>query len=450
MKYTPFVAFVFTLTLGWSSFASAQGIYSSTPHSSSSGREVIAPDLGAEDLYFYKDVLIDGVALPENVDATEGVSRVTLNGTGSLTLINKKANAEGSLRMTIFGGTEIQSRRVWQNNYIKTWWSGVLPGLEITRAPRIDDISFSGSADRSSRKIIYSTYGMGGDNEEFSFSQPVMVIFPVAKADGTKMLIAQKESLGSTSSERWSVDGNSFCYVQNGLCVTGLSRINSVALIEELFSQCPFQHSNVANGEFSGAPNCIIKCDRGFVLNDTFDGCVEGSKDSNLFFSEGSVYEVRPGTFRLTETRQQLDRYPDVEMAVQGLSPRDERLVRVQSAAARDTVRDETYDAEMRRQKLVQEGTLATEAKDDSDGGFLNYVLQIRNSLGLSPNVFSEETYVTEDSGELVLDEEGNPIPAEEDMYTSAPLLPSTGAGIFVTLIIIGIAVMFFARRRQI
>lgn len=445
-----------TLGFALSFFCVLSFFITDTQAASDIGQEHLSNDIGAEDLYFYKDILLEGVALPEDVDADYGSSSVTLEGTGSLTLVNKKVSSDGSLRMTLFGGTEITSTRTWNGEYLKTWWSGLLPAPDRAQAPRLDDITFSGKADNAgSRKIVYGTYALGLSNEMFSFSQPAMFLFPVSKANGTKMWIAHRDSSGS-----WTADGTEYCYVQDNMCVAGISQINEIALIEELFSRCPFEIHNIENGDFVGPPSCTIQCDRGYQLNDTFDNCVESTGNMNKFFQDGSMYKVRPGTFRLTESREQFNRYDDIETSVAGLSGRDERRIRKQGAASRETVRDEVNTLQERRQKVQEEGLLEhfdgdVLAQNDGDDGFMNYLLEIRTALDPSPNVFSETTYVVDDDGEFVLDENGEKIVAEpteteEDMYTSAPLLPSTGAGVFLSFIILGIVVMFFARRRHI
>lgn len=407
-------------------------------------RETIAPDLGAEDLYFYNDVFIQGVSLPENVDVTDGQSSVLLEGTGSLTLINKKVDNQGGLRFTLFGGTEVESRRIWNSTYLKDWWGGVLPSLSVVQMPRIDDIVFTAdNTEHSSRNLVYGAYGLGMANEEFSFSQPGMFVFPVAKPDGTKILIASR----SLSDDNWSVSGD-FCMIEDGYCVVALSQVNEIALVEQLYSQCFNEPQDVQNGEFVGPPTCSIRCNRGYVLSEDLSSCVK----SDYIPGAGSqdAYKVRPGTFRFINAREeQIDKKFDLDISLTG-NAKDDRRIRIHNAASRETVRDDVLEMTKHQNTLIEneESAKPAYAREDNSG-FLNYLLEVRDAFDPSPNVFSEE--VALDETEPLTDEFGEPLSPEQndDFYSSAPLLPSTGAGVFLTLILFGIAVMIFARRRQ-
>lgn len=105
-----------------------------------------------------------------------------------------------------------------------------------------------------------------------------------------------------------------------------------------------------------------------------------------------------------------------------------------------------------RNQRSAEEqiaGSMSSSAskkdKDDNDS-FLNYLLQMRNSFGAgkSANVYQE--------GEIVKAEEQqgeSETLGEEEVHSSAPLLPSTGPEIFAAIAILGLLMMLFGVRRQ-
>ncbi len=400
-------------------------------------QEVVRPDIGAEDLYYYNHVKFDEVVSPEDTTVLSGESLVTLEGSGSVTVINKKIDSTGSLRVTVFGGTEIRNyRERVQDSVNYSWWDGLLTAPVVVQQPQLSDIQFTGvAASLDSRKLVYAAYGMGKSNEEYRFSQPAMFVFPVVKPEGTKIWIAQR----GVGESQWNVGENDYCFIEDGMCIVALSNVSELALIEQLYSRCPQTHVGVVqNGEFVGPPTCAIQCYNGYSFDATLESCVRASRTS------GSSYEVRPGTFRFVDARGQLDRHFDLDLAATGDKEHDDRL-RIQNASSQKTVREQ-MERDTDREDSFRAEMNGSDDGSDNDG-FMNYLLQIRNSFEPNNNVFSATTSIEGNNENENID--GAATNGDDAYHASAPLLPSTGAGVFLTLIILGMVIMVFARRRH-
>ncbi len=394
---------------------------------------------GDEDYYYDDSVIFPGAELPSNLDSTQGTSSVEVQGNGTVTVGDRLTG--GDLRVTVLGGTTVKSTRYWNESDIKTWWNGTFPSPKKGRAPSTDQIVFSNPGNHlNSEPHVSVTFEMGGKNESWSFSQEALFVFPVTDGDGVRLWLAQKENELSDNA-KWNISESNSCIVNDGVCVVTLSTINSVALVREFYTDCPPNlHGVIENGFVSGPPTCSIQCDRGYELNEVGTGCVEavfeggGVLGLGLDDTESKIFNVRPGYFRLTKARGQIDRFIDSD----GLSGDDKIRIDRQNAALLGTLAEE-------KAKFASDAVVSDPGEEDD--AFLNYLLERNASGGKNPNVFSESAMIEGDAEQGGVVDEGEDGMSKGGFHASAPLLPSTGPEVFVVLVVVGFALMLLSRR---
>ena len=407
--------------LDWRTFLIGLAFLSSTAFA----MDTFYGDLGDEDFFFDKFVLIDGVELQDSAEDTEGVSTLELTGTGSLTVENTKWGTS----VTVFGETTIQSERKWEAEDKKSWFEGIVPAPGRGIKPYYANVSFEDEGRHPhSRVKVLSAFTMGISNETFVFSTPAFFRFPTEIPDGTKLWLAFKEE-GTPADEEdalWEIQEGDFCVATNGSCELELDRFNAVALVREHFTKCPrttYSDTEIVNGVIAGIPECLITCDRGFELDYGTMKCLErgfANADTALseevqnwkFLSGIAEKPGRPGYYRYTGARpNQIDH----ELATEGLEGNDKyRVARINAASGN------------RSNDVIDEIVV----EENKDAGLMEYLLQVRNFFGpgSSANVVRSE--------EATIDGEG------EEVYSSAPLLPQTGPGLFLGLATLGLGFM--------
>jgi len=402
---------------------------------------------GTQDWYFNNEVLIDGVESPADMEANTGTSSVSIEGEGTLTVGHQTKGAD-KLNVTVVGGTTISSERRWETEDTKVWWEGIFPTPREGQDPSSDEISFTTSGKHPDSWVVpLATYSMGLSNETFKFSQPAYFTFATEIPDGTKLWMAFKEKvtpLGNEEAE-WTIAEGDFCVTEDNICKVTLDELGDVSFVEEYFKVCPRSGSSnteVENGMIGNAPKCQVSCNRGYELDYETMKCVapEGSELVETIatpaetqvpvVSEKEVTDFPPGYIRFTGTRSQLES----EISTEGLS--GEALTRAlkQNASVRKTVADG-----------IPEEVVDTTAEDSENDSFLNYLLQIRNFFGADTNSNVVRSEEAENGEEVVINEEE----MMEEVHNSAPLLPSTGPGIFLGLAGLGLGCMMVGRGRK-
>ena len=401
-------------------------------------------DLGTEDLYFVNEVLIDGVELPEELDSSIGISSVEIEGTGTLN-IGDSIKGPDRLNVSVFGGTTIDVERRWDDADTPTWFEGILPSPKIVLTPPSTDILYDDDARHSASFVkVLDAYGMGMGNESFSFSTPASFTFPAELPDGIKLWFAFKEDVTPAENKdnpTWRIAEGEYCVILNGLCILELAEFNEVALVEEYFYKCPrssYSDTDVINGVIGSEPECLITCDRGYELDYGEMKCV--SEEGTEYIPNKTRYApattkhswmpavpidetedlvANPGYYRYTGAREnQLEK----ELEDAGIVGKGKYRVRRTNAA--DSIRST---------KITEEKI----SRNNSDAGLMEYMMQVRNFFGAgsSANVVrSEEAEINSENG-------------EGEMYSSAPLLPSTGPGLFLGLAALGLGCMVVGAR---
>lgn len=281
---------------------------------------------------------------------------------------------------------------------------------------------------------------MGMNNESFSFSTPARFTFPTPIPDGTKLWMAMKDDGTPSESDTalWKITEGDFCVTEKNVCSVSLAKLGEVSFVQEYFTQCPRSgdsDTKVENGSIGNPPECRVTCDKGFELDYDTMKCVSTSgatssassspsTPNEVVVSDGGTEGVPPGYFRFTGSREQLRRH----ITTEGLEGEALTQAERQNASVRKTNEGE-----------VTEEAPAVDSKKD---GFLNYILQIRNFFGAnsSPNTVSSESPASE--GETVTEGE-----TQGEEHSSAPLLPSTGPGIFLGLAGLGLGCMVVGRK---
>ncbi|MCF7905847.1 hypothetical protein K9L63_01495 [Candidatus Gracilibacteria bacterium] len=400
-----------------------------------------------QDWYFNDQVLIDGVTLPSDMDANTGKSTVSIEGEGTM-MIGHQTKGAGKLNVTVVGGTTITSERRWESGDTKVWWEGIFPVPGEGQDPSSDKVSFATEGKHPDSWIVpLATYSMGLSNETFQFSKPAYFTFATEIPDGTKLWMAFKEKVtpAENADAEWKIAEGDFCVVEDDICQVTLNELNEVSFVEEYFRVCPRSGSSdtqVENGTIGAAPKCSVSCNRGYTLDYANMKCVadeeeeipqsveteSGSETAEATTIAPEVKSFRPGYLRFAGTRSQLENVIETE----GLS--GDELARAQrhNASVRKTVADD-----------MPEEVLDTTSADSEKDSFLNYLLQIRNFFGADSNanvVRSEEARNEAESEENA---------DTEETHASAPLLPSTGPGIFLGVAALGLGCMMIGRRRK-
>ncbi len=407
------------------------------------------------DLYYQNGVLLEGVEPPTDPNSNSGESSIALNGTGTLTIGNQIGG--GFPRITVLGGTTISSSRTWSEEAAKkTWWDGQFSTPGAGRLPDKYDINYTTVNDID----VVGAFSWGLANESFRFTTPAKAVFPVEAIDNQKLLIAYKN--GGT----WSVDSTDFCIVENGLCYTEITDMSDIAFIREVFQTCPLK--SITNGSAGSVPSCIITCNRGYELNEAANGCVAsdgiftddgddgvGEDGEDMAYNDevddysyeedsGPSYEFPPGYFRYNGTKDQRFRKLDVaELEGDNLKLANRMNRGYLSRNPRSA------EEQFKKEEVVDE--------DKGDDGFASYLLQMRNIFTqdkikeeMANNELKRVEAVAAENKEV---EEGELVAKEnqqsETFHSGAPLLPSTGPEVFVTIAVIGFLMMLFGARRR-
>ncbi len=414
------------------------------------------------DLYYQNGVLLEGVEPPTDPTANTGKSLITLNGTGTLTIGNQVGG--GFPRVTVLGGTTISSSRSWSEEAAKkTWWDGQFTTPGAGRLPNKYDINYTTVNDLE----VVGAFSWGLANESFEFSTPAKAVFPVEATDNQKLLIAYK------SGGNWAINPSDFCIVEGGLCYVEIKNMSDIAFIKEVFQTCPLK--TITNGSAGSVPSCIITCDRGYELNEAATGCVasdgfiddggdntnvdnnggdetasydEDYQNSEYVEDPGPSYEFPPGYFRYNGTKDQRFRKLDTT-ELEG----DELKLANRMNRGYISRNPRSAEDQIKKEEVVEDD-------DKGDDGFASYLLQMRNIF--TQNKLKEEIANNElkrievaeaekksvEEGELIAEgeKEGE---KSETFHAGAPLLPSTGPEVFVTIAVIGFLMMLFGARRR-
>ena len=409
---------------------------------------ITLPEEVNEDLFFNSDgALMPGVELPSDLSSETGSSSAKLGGTGSVTLSDQRNG--GFPQMTILGGTTVKSTREWGDANDKSWWEGQLSTPGSGRLPQPSEVEFAVSGNHESSSIeVLDAYNWGLANETFSYSPEARMYFEVSGSEGQRIWIALKED-----EMQWEIDEDDFCVIRNGLCYFEVSEVNSLALVREDYMVCP--RETIANGSVSGAPSCLITCDSGYTINEEFTACVQISTDSESGMEDGAEMsesdfaesvpvapsaadlEIREGYFRYLGTRDQVHR----QLSTENLT--GEALEDVQRKNLSYFTRNPQSaleKAEEKAERSIDSGS----AKDS----FLNYLLQMRNAYGNRDRAMPAGDSMQANSFEAEIEpEEAGEIGAT--FSGSAPMLPSTGPGVFAGLAALGLGMMIFGIRRR-
>lgn len=423
------------------------------------------------DVEFNNGVLLQGIT-----SSSEGVSSVALEGTGSLTV--SSAAGGGFPRLMVVGGTTITSTRTFSSEEInKTTWSGQFDAPGSSVKPGFFDINDPGAGFADDYEAT-DAFSIGLANETFGFSSGAEIVFPTGQQNGQKLYVSTEKDDAT-----WDVDKAQFCIVSDGLCTLSLTSLNKIALIKELFESCPAEQ--IANGTVGSTPSCNITCNSGFELNEDGNGCVEavavenfeeqftetttetGLGDDQFFENEivapAKEYEFPPGHFRYRASSEKFYRALDET----GLTATFDDEGRIEKYSDLGLARHHNTTYLSRNPRTAEEQIAArnstgekTAAEQKSeDESFTAYLIRMRNYFGAG----SQENNYTALSAEGGSDssdegEEGEGGAAvggfegEDEggeFLSSGPLLPSTGPGIFVTIAVVGFALMLFGARRS-
>ncbi len=410
------------------------------------------------DLYYQNGVLLEGVEPPTDQNETSGESSIVLNGSGTLTVGNQIGG--GFPRITVLGGTTVSSSRTWSDDAArKTWWDGQFSTPGTGRLPSQYDINYT----TVNALEVVAAFSWGLANESFRFTTPAKAVFPVESINGQKLLIAYNEG------DDWKTSPTDFCIVEDGLCYTEITEMSEIAFVKEIYQTCPLK--KVTNGSPGSIPSCIITCDTGYELNEAATACVagddfinedgegddeigaggddeyyDGDYDNDYAYEEdpGPSYEFPPGYFRYNGTNDQRSRNLDTSE----LEGDDLELAKRMNRGYLSR-NPRSAEEQIKKEEVV---------KDNTDDGFVSYMLQMRNiftqgkmkeemaanELKRIEEVVAENEAIGE--GELASKGNGG---ESETLHSGAPLLPSTGPEVFVTIAVIGFLMMLFGARRR-
>lgn len=407
------------------------------------------------DEYFVGSVFFQGVTLPNTLDGSSGESVYDFEGAGTVTVASQFGG--GFPRIVLQAGGTISSTRNYdQEDINREWWEGYFyaPGLGSTNVS-IEGIN-SIHGDNIASFIVEGAFELGDSNETFSFSPAATFVADVGRAvsDGSKLYLATK------SDGKFMVETGTYCWVEDGYCALELSSAGSFGLVREVFQTCP-KRNEVLNGTITGAPNCLLVCDKGYEFQDpevrrycvpkgTGDTADQGFEEEMMgedfeeeFFEEEfyeEEYNAAPledavvypaGYIKYRETRAGYDRVLNTE----GLTGKDKSRAELINASSLRTVRDD------------MEGSSNSSYSDPEKDNFLNYILALRgtgkNNESQARSAGSDNSAGSQE-GEIAAGQGPN-----GEFYGSAPLLPSTGSGMLWILAAIGIALMSFAVVRR-
>ncbi len=393
-----------------------------------------------DDLQFANEVKIMGIEYPEDMGDDKGTSSVELKGDGSVTIYSRSGG--GFPRIVLWGNTKIESERDWLQDVIhKDWWAGIMAAPSTGRLVDVDELEFDISGNHTnSELVVLETFAFGRNDstvaETFKFSPAATVVLPLNVPDFTKVWVAFRD--GPDMEE---IEEDSFCVVQNKLCIVEVSSANEISLVREKYEDCPIDV--IDNGTVGATPYCVYKCDKGYVYNEGMTECVKSSDEDALAVmeaasvdaaaAEGENEEVlgvlagpaRQGYLRYTGTNAQKTKIDTDEL-------RGEELQRALRHNA-------TVNSRVRGNEVV--------AKLDADSGdgwteekwnLWKWATRNEGKGAMSDSLLQDS--VIADGGTSV----------DAPVHGSAPMLPSTGpAGLFVGISALGFGLMAFSRRRR-
>lgn len=401
-------------------------------------------DTGTENNYFNGSVLIDGAELPSILDGSTGSSEVTVEGTGSVTIYN---NTEPSMYLSFPGGTTITVKREHDESGNNSWWEGILEAPQIGENPHYENENIYWNTDGlhpSSEPSVVYTITQGLSNEEYSFSNTATYnITKIPEADGVKLWIAYKDTVSPDEEDEveWVITEGDYCVVENGTCSIPVDEINAFTLVRENFGVCPRSSGSdtaIRNGTMSAEPWCMVSCDRGYEVNYDENKCdpivgyiseevavePEVVEEPSVLEGEGASYDVRPGYFRYTGSSEQFK-----ELDPTGTVGAERIQIQRSNAAIRDRMGDDKPEE-------------VAEVENPNKDSFMNYLWRVRDYFGEHSNIVTTVSEEVE-TGEIQEDTEGSGV------HSSAPLLPSTGPGIFVGLATLGLGLMVIGGRKR-
>ena len=394
-----------------------------------------------DDLYFSDAVKISGIDYPDDMGDTKGTSTVEILGEGSVTIGARSGG--GFPRIVLWGGTKIESEREWiQDVTHKEWWSGTMGVPTVGRLVKSSELKFDIEGNHSSSElVVLETFVFGRNDstvaETFKFSPAATVVLPVNVPNFTKLWVAYRDG-----PDMEDIEEESFCVVQNQLCIIDVSAANEISLVREKYERCPVDE--IDNGVVGDTPYCQYTCEKGFVYNDDLTGCVANGDGEALDIAEVMGEEdptkmnevesggngilagpARQGYLRYTGTNVQTTKVDTEGMKGDELQRSLRHNITVDSRTggrevANDSMLEELGDAQwsLWRWAHREEANVLPEGQADSRG--------------------------------VAISETINEAGGEEPMHTSAPLLPSTGpAGIFVGISALGFGLMTYSRRRR-
>lgn len=422
-----------------------------------SSQNAVTGDVNGDE-YFVGSAFFQGVTLPDNLDGETGTSTYDFGGTGTVTVASKFGG--GFPRLILNAGGTIESTRVHDESDVNhSWWEGdfTAPGLG-SKAYDVDgDDSVYG--DDITDFIVEGAFEVGFGNETFNFSPAAVFVADVGQGvtDGSKLYVAPRQD------GNFVLDPSTYCWVEDGYCAVELSSASSFALIREVFGSCP-RRNEVFNGSISGVPSCLLTCDKGYEFEDpevrrycvpTEGGSTDdefgGDEFGDDFFGDEGFeddfvepafdyalpenFEEDPtiypsGYIRPRETRAGYDREIDLD----GLSSEEKSRAELLNASSLKTVGSGSSNQAGDSLKV-----------DPERDNFLNYILALR---GTGARASEAEVKTAQFENENENDGSSN-VASDENLYGSAPLLPSTGSGFLWILAAAGVALMSFAAVRR-
>lgn len=425
-----------------------------------------------QDLVFNNGVLLQGVTA-----SSEGVGAFILDGTGTLTVAS--AVGGGFPRLMVIGGTTITSTRAFSDEETnKTTWSGQFNSPSSAAKPGFFDIVDPGATFSADYEAV-EAFGIGLSNETFTYSTGAEMVFPVSAQDNQRLWLAEENA-----DLTWTVDKTAFCIVSDNLCFMSLTSMNKIAFIKEKFDTCPV--ANIANGNVGTAPNCIYTCSSGFALSEDANSCeavvsvddfenqfnettgvADTSAQQQVFENQIAApikeYEFPPGHFRYRASGDNFYRYLDEE-GLTGevwVDPTAKNQINIESDAGKARMINTSY---LSRNPRTAEEQLSAQASSKSaaqakqdDESFMSYLITMRNYFGDNAAENNFTTLSAEGGAEAVASEtttNGEAATASEEtgetfLSSGGAMLPSTGPGIFVTIAVVGFALMMFGARRS-
>jgi len=369
------------------------------------------------DVNFPNAVLIPNPKLPSDLSVQTGSSSVKIEGTGSVTIWSQSGG--GFPQVQVLGGTTITSTRVWSSETLrKTWWEGQFETPRVARFPENIKLVFSVPGNHEESKVdIIAAYGWGLPNETFSYSTPANVSFFVDEKDGTKLLVAYEQNNGT-----WKIEEIESCVVLNQVCSLELKKVNTIALVKEIFTTCPQNTVMIPHSHLSGPPECRAICDKGYQMN------IDGTKC--LIIPEDELMEEDFHNSSEDILGQEQKRGSSWTKGFVRYRPSHDQLTYENGRRSKDINKNKIFQTE----EII--------ANTDNDAA-MNYSLMMREKFGAnsSPNDFSEKK-----EGDNLIASNKEDITA---LHGSAPLLPSTGPEIFVGIAALGIVMMILGVRRQ-